>query len=233
MRLAIFSDLHDLTEGMQRVLRDAEQRQVDRVIYLGDTGHDQALFATLQAEAIACTFGNWEVSGYRRLPTALASWVAGWPATLRHDDVLFCHATPDMSPQVTTTADAAQAMRQGLRWHQLFPRLHLDEEARWQALAALEAEGLQVAFHGHTHVQQVWRYGDRRWRQLGAPHELHLESGDDVAGAAVDAPTPPRYLIGVGSAGAPQDGTALRYAVYDSTARAVTLIRLDAPNANY
>lgn len=224
MRYAIFSDLHDLYVGLHHVLRDAEQRQADRLIYLGDVGHDPMLFATLQSEAVACTFGNWEVSGHRRLPGDLAEWVARWPAMLRQDDVLFCHATPDMPPDVTTTADAARAMSNGMSWRQLFPRLHLDEEARWQALAALETEGLQAAFHGHTHIQATWRYaahaGTHRWRALDAPGEFTLDP--------VDAAEPARYLIGVGSAGAPQDGTALRYALYDDATRAVTLIRLDA-----
>ncbi len=227
MRFAIFSDLHDLTFGLRCVLRDAETRQADRLIYLGDVGHDSQLFEALQSKEIACTFGNWEVSGYRRLPRDLAAWVAQWPATLRQDDVLFCHATPDMPTDVKTTADAAQARANGMGWGQLFPRLHLNEEARWQALAALEMEGLHAAFHGHTHVQGAWRYARHnsvhqkvwRWHALPAPGEFSLD--------AAEVAEPARYLIGVGSAGAPQDGTALRYALYDSSTRVVTLIQLD------
>jgi len=40
----------------------------------------------------------------------------------------------------------------------------------------------------------------------------------------VDAPT--RYLIGVGSAGQPDDGPALRYTVYDDGTNVVTLRKL-------
>jgi hypothetical protein len=40
-------------------------------------------------------------------------------------------------------------------------------------------------------------------------------------------PTAPnRYLIGVGSAGAPDDGPQLRYAIYDETTAQVWLRRL-------
>lgn len=224
MRFAIFSDLHDLSDGLNHVLRDAEQRQADRLLYLGDVGRDPALFERLRAAGIACIFGNWEVSGYRRLPDTLTDWVANWPATLRHDDVIFSHATPDMPPNVATTTDAARVKEDGTGWLTLFPLLHQNEEARWQALAALETDGLHAAFHGHTHIQAAWRYTKqaetRRWHALATPGEFALDPAD--------ATDPARYLIGVGSAGAPQDGAALRYALYDNVTRVITLIALDA-----
>lgn len=222
MRIAIFSDLHDNLGALLRVERDAQQRQADRLIFLGDAGHTPTLFAALHARDIAGLFGNWEVSGLARLPAPLRDWVAAWPATLRLGDVLCCHATPDLPAQVTTTADAVAYMGRGILWSELFPRLHTQEEARWQAWAALGEAGLVAAFYGHTHIQQVWRYADARWSSFAGPAEFVLPHAAD--------PTKPAahtcHLIGVGSAGAPQDGSALRYALYDDVRRVVNLLAL-------
>lgn len=217
MRYAIFSDLHDRSAGLIQVELDAQRRQADRLIYLGDVGYAPPLFNALRTRAIDCVFGNWEVSGLARLPGPLREWVATWPASIRLGDVLCCHATPDLPARVRTTADAAAYMGQGVPWGDLFPRLHTQEEARWQAWAALKLAGLCAAFHGHTHVQEAWSYVDGRWRHIVGPDEFTL----DAAGAA-------SYLIGVGSAGEPQDGYALRYALYDDVSRVVSLIALDA-----
>jgi predicted phosphodiesterase len=223
MRIAIFSDLHGVEAGYKHVVRHAQQHNADQLLYLGDLGNDPALFAALHSGEIACTFGNWEVSGLNRLPSRWAKWVAGWPAKIELDDICFTHATPDMPATVTNTAEAAAYMAQGMTWHQLFPRLHLNEEARWSALAALETHKQRAAFHGHTHIQQMWSFRRGRWQSLYGPAEFVLEEST--------AEQPSRYLIGVGSAGAPQDGHLLRYALYDHyeehRERSVQLVALD------
>jgi predicted phosphodiesterase len=216
MRLAILSDLHGLTSGFKTVLRHAQRQNVDRLLYLGDLGHEPFLFNALRSREIACTFGNWEVSGLRRLPARWASWVAEWPAKIEIGDICYTHATPDIPPSVTTTAEAVTYMAQGIGWSQLFPRLHNNEDARWAALATLTTNKQRAAFHGHTHIQQVWLYEANRWRTFNGPAGFTLDSG------TTEQPT--RYLIGVGSAGAPQDGTALRYAIFDEADRSVQLL---------
>lgn len=223
MRVAIFSDLHNSEIGLRTVLSDAERLNVNRLIYLGDLGGDPALLAALHSREIACVFGNWEVSGLRRLPPKWASWVAAWPAKIEIGDICYTHATPDMPPAVTTTAAAVAYMAQGIGWSQLFPRMHNNEEARWSALAALESSNQRAAFHGHTHIQQVWKYEAGRWRSFDGPFEFTLDPGT--------AEQPTRYLIGVGSAGAPQDGRALRYAIYDEREKHVQLLAIMSGSA--
>lgn len=223
MRFVIFSDLHDNLDGLYRVLANAEAQYTDRLIYLGDVGREPRLFEELQRLGIDCIFGNWEVSGFQRLPPGLTEWVATWPAMIRSGAAIFCHATPDLPVDVTTTTAAAAYMRGGIGWSSLFPRLHTQESARWHALAALEAADLRVAFHGHTHVQMVWAWqtgkdGERRLRSFTHPTTFRLEAG------APDAPN--RYLVGVGSAGQPDDGPRLRYALYDAKTGEVQLRRL-------
>lgn len=223
MRYAIFSDLHDNQRGLAAVLADAEQHATDHFIYLGDVGHDPILFQVLHARDILCTFGNWEVSGWQRLPTTLATWVGTWPAMIRHGEAIFCHATPDIPATATTTATAAAYMSNGVGWMTLFPRLNRNEEARWVAIAALETLNACVAFHGHTHVQEVYGWvgdeqGQRHLRAFSAPSEFTLEPGNPIA--------PNRYLVGVGSAGAPDDGPQLRYVIYDDATKQLLLRRL-------
>jgi diadenosine tetraphosphatase ApaH/serine/threonine PP2A family protein phosphatase len=228
MRYAIFSDLHDNTKGLDWVLVDAQQQQADRLVYLGDVGRNPKLFQRLHTLQPLCTFGNWEVSGYFKLASPLQQWVAAWPATQQVQQALFCHATPDVPPGTGTTWQAARTMRSsGMSWAQLFPRLDRDEEARWRAVAQLEASQMRVAFHGHTHVQMIWRWqatGEdvtpaRRWRST-LPAQLAAAEFELAPGPA-SAPT--RYLVGVGSAGQPQDGPQLRYVLYDEAAQTITL----------
>lgn len=216
MRLAILSDLHNHLGGLHTIMRHAERHQADKLIYLGDLGSDPALFAPLHSREIACTFGNWEVSGWQSLPAPWNTWVADWPAQIIHNDICFTHATPDIPPEVTSTATAARYMSRGIGWHQLFPRLNQNEEARWQALAALETANQRAAFHGHTHIQHVWRFAAGRWHSFAGPTEFTLEIGTP------DHPS--RYLIGIGSAGAPQDGPSLRYALFDDSEQHVQLV---------
>jgi len=223
MRYAIFSDLHDNHRGLMAVLADAAQSHADRFICLGDVGRDPQLFLTLHEQSISCTFGNWEVSGWQRLPNPLAAWVGDWPATIQQGAAIFCHATPDMPATAASTAVASTYVAGGVSWHTLFPRLHHNEAARWAAFAALETADLRVAFHGHTHIQEVYIWnvnpdGHRQVRSFREPVEFTLERGNKVA--------PNRYLIGVGSAGAPDDGPQLRYVIYDDETQQVILRRL-------
>ena len=89
MRIAIFSDIHDNEAGLMRVLADAERRNADRLIFLGDLGNDKRLFERCQRLGIDCLFGNWEVSGFQRLSPPTRDWVGGWPATLREGNAIF------------------------------------------------------------------------------------------------------------------------------------------------
>jgi diadenosine tetraphosphatase ApaH/serine/threonine PP2A family protein phosphatase len=128
-----------------------------------------------------------------------------------------------MPTDAPSTADLTELVRSGTSWLNLFPRLHRNEDAVWRALATLEEQNQRVAFHGHTHVQQVWV-----WRASGTGAR-RLEVETDLEDLALEEGTPEapaRYLIGVGSAGDPQDGPALRYALYDDDAHKVTLRRV-------
>ncbi|GIK73976.1 MAG: phosphoesterase [Chloroflexota bacterium] len=212
MRTAIFADLHDNYAGLASVLADADAQKVDAFVFLGDAGHKPRLLAALQVRQIPCVYGNWEVSGLRRMPEKLAAWVSKWPAILRRGDAIYCHASPDMPAALSTTAAAADWLKPGMSWSALFPRLHQNGDALWNALAWMESHDARVLFHGHTHVQTVWVWEltTKRLRSLPNPTLVRLTPGV-------------RIVVGVGSAGAPEDGPWPRYAIYDDTVQTVLL----------
>ncbi len=212
MLTAIFADLHDNHAALAAVLDDAAAQHADRLIFLGDAGRTPRILAALQVRKIPCVYGNWEVSGLRHLTGPLAQWVAEWPAILRARAAVYCHATPDMPPTLSTTAAAAEWMKPGMSWSALFPRLHQNEDAVWNALAWMESENVSVAFHGHTHVQMVWTWelATNHLRQSTTLVRIRLAPGT-------------RTIVGVGSAGVPEDGPWPRYALYDDVAGIVLL----------
>lgn len=216
MRTAIFADLHDNYAALTAVLDDAAVYKVDRTIFLGDAGHSPRILAALQVRKLACVFGNWEVSGLRRWNENLAAWVGAWPAMIREHGVVYCHATPDMPAALVTASATAAWMKPGASWSAIFPRLHQNMDAVWNALAWMETSGVTVAFHGHTHVQMVWVWETTTNR---------LRSYTNLAQVRLTPGT--RMIVGVGSAGAPEDGNAPRYALFDDVANVVILRRLE------
>jgi predicted phosphodiesterase len=212
MRTAIFADLHDNYVGLTAVLDDAAAQKVDRTIFLGDAGHTPRILAALQVRKIPCVYGNWEVSGLHRWNASLAAWVGAWPAVIREGDAVYCHATPDMPAALATVSAAADWMKPGMSWSAIFPRLHQNTDAVWNALAWMETAGATVAFHGHTHVQMAW---------VWEPATNHLRSFTNVARVRLAPGT--RTIVGVGSAGVPEDGSWPRYAIYDDAAATVLL----------
>lgn len=211
---ALLSDVHGRGDRLKRVLADAQAQGATRVLGLGDIASTYAL-GLLDDAGAECVFGNWEASGLRGLPPSYRSWVARWPAQTRADDFCAAHASP-VWPAGLTIAGVVNYLRErSLHWTALFPSLQHSEEARWAALAELEAADLAIFFHGHTHTQEAWR-----WRPDEAPQ--HVAGTQTVLLIAPDE----RWLIGVGSVGAPHDGDGACYALYDSAARRVTWRRV-------
>jgi predicted phosphodiesterase len=210
---AIFSDVHNRGDRLRRVLSDAQARGADQYLFLGDLGSTHAL-DKLSAVGAECVFGNWEASGLRGMSQPWRSQVAYWPALYRSESFWASHASP-VWPEGLTIAGVVDYLRTyGLHWTALFPSLHHSPEARWAALAELEAAGLSLFFHGHTHVQETWI-----WRPDAALARL---PEPDFAIPADSS----RLLIGVGSVGDPHDGSGACYALYDETAYRVTLRRV-------
>jgi diadenosine tetraphosphatase ApaH/serine/threonine PP2A family protein phosphatase len=214
MRYAILSDVHGRRHRLEAVLADAEKRKSDRVVSLGDAGGDECLALLSNAGALA-VFGNYEVSGWRRLAPVHRTWVRSWPPLLAEDGFLAVHAAPWWPEGLSTVSDfGAWLKRTAQPWRALFPYLTEDEDYLWQALVELEAAGKNILFHGHTHLQAIWRCGPSGRLQRVRTAAVRIEAGH-------------RYLVGVGSVGMPEEGGWAAYTMYDAKDNRVEQIRLD------
>ena len=213
MRYAILSDVHNRREKLQSVLDDARSRGANQIISLGDVGGEGCLALLQEAGALA-VFGNYEVSGWRRLGPEHRSWVRAWRPLLAQDGFLAVHAVPWWPEGLTTIEDfGAWIDGPDRSWLDLFPYLTDDEGYLWQALAELESAGRAILFHGHTHLQAVWQWGPTgRLRRLPG-RQVQVKAGH-------------HYVVGVGSVGIPEDGGWAAYTIYDSTAGRIELVRL-------
>ncbi len=211
-RYAIFSDIHNRTHHLQTLLRHLAARQVDAYLQLGDLGPDP--LPLLDDLPVRHTFGNWEVSQLDRFPPQRQPEIAAWPARLTGPGWVAAHASPVFPPECTDLAATQRYMaRHRPRWMQLFPSLLHDEHAVWEALATMAEHDWRVAFHGHTHVQAVQQLDEtNRLRRLAGPI-IHLRPGTLT-------------LVGVGSAGVPRDGHALRCVLFDDQSFQVELLAI-------
>jgi diadenosine tetraphosphatase ApaH/serine/threonine PP2A family protein phosphatase len=219
MRYAILSDVHGRRTELEAVLSDARERGAEQIISLGDVGGDDCLRLLRQSGAMA-VFGNYEVSGWRRLQAEHRAWVQRWPPLLAEDGFLAVHAAPWWPEGLQSVADFGQWLRRtGRSWRALFPYLTEDKDHLWQALAELEETGKTILFHGHTHVQEIWRSGPRGHARQVRATAVRVEMGY-------------RYVVGVGSVGLPEDGGPTAYVWYDAEAQLIELIRIGSRRPN-
>lgn len=212
---AIFSDVHNHTKRLESVLDYLAARQVDEYLQLGDLG--AAPLPLLDPLPIRHVFGNWEVSQLHKFPPARQPEIAHWPARLTGEGWIASHASPVFPSQCTDLSATQRYMaRHRPRWMQLFPSLLHDENAMWAAFAELATQGRRVAFHGHTHVQAV--------QQLDASNTLRR-----LKGPIIRLQPETLTLVGVGSAGAPRDGNALRCVLFDDNTFEVELLAISHP----
>jgi predicted phosphodiesterase len=205
---AIVSDVHGRGDRLARALADARGLGATRILALGDIGGTGAL-EMLRAADADCVFGNWEASGLRGLPAPYRGWVARWPAQIRLDSFWAAHASP-VWPAGLGIADVINHLRAAnLHWTGLFPSLQRSGDARWAAFAELDVAGIGLFLHGHTHIQEAWR-----WRPGSAPESAPVRIGGEQ-GSLLFEPGD-LWLVGVGSVGDPHDGSGACYVLYDS-----------------
>ena len=218
MRYAFLSDIHDRRHKLQAVLADAQVRGADQFISLGDVGGNDCLSLLRQAKALA-VFGNYEVSRWRRLKPHNRTWVQGWPPLLARNGFLAVHAVPWWPSGLQTIEDFGTWIQEfGGAWRALFPYL-TNEEPLWRAFAELEDSDAAILFHGHTHRHAIWE-----WIPGGRLQPLPTPAIAIKPGA--------RYVVGVGSVGLPEDQCWASYALYDTDAGHIELVRLAQPGAS-
>ncbi len=209
-RYVITADIHGQTSKLRAVIQDASRRRVDQFLDLGDVGGDSC-HALLQELKAISTFGNYEVSQWGTLSPENQARVRSWPPTISGETFLAAHAVPYF-PEPLSDVEAVwdYMTEQGVTWRQLFPRLDSDEHARWLTYAEMAEQGKRLYFHGHTHVQTIWRIGPSGAMTPIKAAMAHLDRRAF-------------YIVGVGSVGRPQDGHHSRYAIYDQEKRTIQM----------
>jgi diadenosine tetraphosphatase ApaH/serine/threonine PP2A family protein phosphatase len=207
---------------LETCLADAETRQCERTLFLGDLigygadpnavvervrdlqpavmvrgNHDKVVFGMDQAEgfnAIAKSAAAWMLE---TLTPHNREWVAALPQGPQAVDDLveICHGAPyDEDAYIFDEADA---------------RLALSISQR------------PLCLFGHTHYPVTFELADNAFSSIGPTinGEARLELRDGV-----------KYLLNPGSVGQPRDGDPrAAYAIVDTTARQVELFRLMYP----
>jgi predicted phosphodiesterase len=211
MRYAIFSDIHNETKALAKVLDHARQQGLDSYFCLGDVGVDDCV-ALVRESSAPTVFGNWEVSGWPYLSPENQRWVVGLPPVRKEAGFWLTHATPLWPNHLTSLADL-NANRHSVPMSQLFPYLHFESPTLWNIFGHLTQAHIPLMFHGHTHRQMAWRFtADHHLQKLTHPL-ISLRPGDIL-------------IVGVGSVGRPEDGPGAAYVVYDDELKQVELVRV-------
>lgn len=181
MKIAVFSDIHGNVAALDAVLADAATRQVDQMVNLGDVCSG-GLFPRETADrlmplGLPTIRGNHErqLSDQSREHMGLSdrhaadtlrpeqlAWLAALPSTIRVDDVLLVHGTPDSD----VTYFLETVTEGGLR--------EATHEEVQQRAGSVDAA---VILCGHTHLQRAMTLDDGR--MIVNPGSVGLPAYDD------------------------------------------------------
>jgi predicted phosphodiesterase len=221
MRYLILTDIHANLEGLETCLKDARTRGYDDTLVLGDIvgyGPDPNAviekIRELKPKAIVrgnhdkVALGMNQAEGFHAAARAAAYWML---ESLTEKNREWLVGLP-MGP---TTIDGELEICHGSPF---------DEDAyifdELDARHAFEAATAPVCFYGHTHFAVVFRL---------VKDLLEIVSPGDGETALTIEPHA-RYLVNPGSVGQPRDGDPrAAYAIYDTDAKRLDLIRLTYP----
>ena len=101
MRVAALYDVHGVPAALEAVLAEVEPEAVDAIVFGGD------LFLGSQPAEVAALLRSVDADFVRgncdrepdewtrsKLDGETLAWAQGWPLTVEHDGVLYCHASP-------------------------------------------------------------------------------------------------------------------------------------------
>jgi len=222
MPIAILSDVHANLEALEVVLADIRRRECDRVVCLGDfVGYGpnpnecvDLLSPLLGGRNVA---GNHDWAAVGKLDITFFNPYA-------QEAILWTQQALRLAVQQYLTALPTEWSQDGplpfLAVH-ASPRNPIEEYVldAYTAGANFLLRPFSLCFIGHTHMPAVWvQTGETvEARAFPADEELRLDPAF-------------RYLINVGSVGQPRDGDPrASYAVLDSEAAVVRLVRLEYP----
>ena len=219
MKLALLADLHANREAVAAVLAHAQERSVERHVFLGDFvgyGADPGWVVDILREHVTrgavAVMGNHDAAVVRgALPSMVpdARLVVGWTREqLTEAQLAFLGALPMSVTEGETLFVHANAWAPS-EWDYIVSRA--------DAVRSLQATNCRFTFCGHTHVPALYHLTSTG------------KSGDFAPAHGVTIPLSPlRRWLGIpGSTGQPRDGNpAACYAIFDTTAQAITYYRV-------
>jgi len=218
VRTAFISDIHANLDALDTVLADIQDRDVDRIVCLGDIvgygpepnecvgrvrevaqvtvvgNHDYAalgLLDTLAFNEYARAAADWTSD---HISEAARDFLLMLPLTVELDGMRLVHASPLEPADWTYVLSFHEAERQ------------------------FEAFEEKLCFIGHSHLPVVIEQGENGLEALQFP--------SDGSGLSLDPDR--RYIVNVGSVGQPRDrDPRAGYCIYDDAVHEVSLHRLD------
>lgn len=215
MRYAVISDIHANIEALQAVLERIETLAVDRVVCCGDLvgyySNPNECIDLMRKNEIDCVRGNHDVgaAGIRNM--------VGWDIAIKAIDWTRQHITEsnrqflERLPQTLVVDDAFLLFHGALHPAECGEDFHLNTaDQATETLQALKTHdsGVALAFYGHTHRRDIYRYGSDL--EMLPASTFKLADGF-------------HYIVNPGSVGQPRDGTLdASFLVYDAMAREIS-----------
>jgi predicted phosphodiesterase len=209
MRYALISDIHGNLEALEAVLEDIVNRQVDRVLHLGDLinygpepdrcvdrivdlgingvagNHELALADRMSANMLNATAADSLSVTARMLENHHLDYLKELPLSMEYDGFLLVHGVPPDS------------VEEYISHHDYDSRIYGLDEVFMKMDRA-------IAFVGHTHLLGVYSRDEEFKKKLNYGEVLSLDN--DSA-----------HIVNVGSVGQPRDGNPdARYVIFDS-----------------
>lgn len=225
MRYLVLSDVHANVSALEAVLRNAEFRGYDDVMFLGDAvGYypqaEEAVSLLRSLEPSVRILGNHDA--------VLLAMADGAPANHREDgivtEVLSRHLAR-LGPESMAFLRSLTQAAEGEAWQAVHGALR----APWEYLATLQSAQAnlplltrRVCFVGHTHVPRIYASVETPdgglWRTIHFRQERTLYR----------VPPRARLFVNPGSVGQPRDSIPLAaYALYDDASATLEMFRVE------
>ena len=215
MKIAVISDIHANSEALDRVLLEIAERNVDKIMCLGDiVGYNadpNPCVDTVKQSGIPSLLGNHDAVaceleepwGFNVVALTAALWTRN---QLTQENKAFIRELPDQ--QLMDSAFLAVHGAPSDRDTYLFSLEDIRPEFDY-----LRQHGVSLCFFGHTHCQGI--FSEKGPCTPGEDGHLVLDEGA-------------LFFVNPGSVGQPRDGDArAAFAIFDAKLRDVELIRVE------
>lgn len=211
MRIGVLADVHGHAAALRAVLAALSVR-TDRIVCLGDLtdggGEDEACVAEARARGLPAVLGVHDRRTLERggagLTPESAAWLAALPRMRAVEGLHLVHDNPI----------APAGLARGMWRAGTYIRHHLAAQVVFAQAEVFRADPHAVVTFGHTHLPAV-HTPDEEIR-LSEGHPVHLRPGRP-------------YLVNPGAVGYSSDGRAAHAAIWDTTAREFTVLRVETP----